>query len=113
MTVSKETASVHVHCANTDSTIYIQYLNVFKQLIISVYVTVLLLILSECDDNYYGSGCSQRCSQGCVRRICIHINGTCQCQPGYIGSKCHNSKNFYMHDTNLEPIDGICLLLYY
>ena len=68
----------------------------------SGYDDVFLFFIKVCEDNYYGSGCSQRCSRGCVRRTCNHINGTCQCQPGHTGSKCLKSKNFY--DTLLTQV---------
>ena len=51
-----------------------------------------LFSISECDKDHWGKDCLQRCL--CDNGECHHINGACDCSPGWIGTYC-NISMFY------------------
>ncbi|KAI8779757.1 laminin subunit alpha isoform X3 [Biomphalaria glabrata] len=46
-----------------------------------------------CQNGYYGSECSKRCSPGCLNDACNIMNGLCLCKEGYYGAKCLKTGN--------------------
>ncbi|KAH9523894.1 hypothetical protein Btru_047340 [Bulinus truncatus] len=71
----------HTKCKNTDG----GYLCVC----VDGYITTNTVneMCKECDDGYFGSSCSQKCS--CSTNFnCNKTNGLCYCRPGWEGTNC-------------------------
>lgn len=69
--------------------IYMLCLYSCKYMSNSVHVCLTLLSVSECDKDHWGKDCLQECF--CDNGECHHVNGGCDCSPGWIGTYCNMS----------------------
>ena len=57
-----------------------------------VTMTTIHIDVSECDDGYYGAGCSKQCPFCNHGGACDPELGVCLCASGYMGSTCNDSE---------------------
>ena len=59
----------------------------------------------ECPEGYYGD-CTQQCD--CDNGAsCDREDGTCHCEPGFVGDKCQNECDPWKHGTRCT-VDCLC-----
>lgn len=46
-----------------------------------------------CEEGYFGTNCSRKCSPHCKPDTCRHKDGSCTCTAGWMGNNC-TSGNF-------------------
>ena len=60
-----------------------------------------ILFMTECSEWQYGQGCDNQCTCVVENTVdCDHVDGLCNCKPGYTGSDCESGilkkKNLYV-----------------